>query len=119
VEEARDLQRATTYYHHECILQISGPSDSEMLLLSRKISGGTGSRSYKIVCNCSDCLSYKEEVRSGNFPTTEPLVKCLAIVFNLLVTFGYSLTTTSSVQNGDGSSSTTYVWIKGKRSSDL
>lgn len=74
-------------------------------------------RNYQIACNCCECLSYQEEFRtSDDLPTTEPLVKGLGIIFNQLCKFSYNLKTCSTVQNGDGSNSTTWVWIKQRKS---
>lgn len=66
---------------------------------------------YKLCCNCQRCISYSyEDISTGI--VVEPFMNAVNIVFNILTESHFKVESTSVAQNSDGSSTTTWVWIK-------
>ncbi|CAL8095177.1 unnamed protein product [Orchesella dallaii] len=98
-------------YQEEASIQICGTTtDREMHVIADNLTP-LRKFPYKLCCNCQHCIAYSYEGLTAKV-VTEPFMKSINIVFSILCQCSYKLQSTTGLQNSDGSSTTTWVWIR-------
>jgi len=109
--ELRESPRTSSaFIKQEGFIQVCGSSElREMLIITDQISAF---KLYKLRCNCQYCISYSHESLVKDQVTAEPFMNAINIVFNTLARFNYSIQSSTTIQNQDGSSTSTWTWVR-------
>ncbi len=96
----------------EGFLQICGPTEGREIQAIQDILRPLKETPYKLQCTCPHCISYSYEVTSSDKTFTEPFMRAINLIFSTISRYGFTLQSTSSVQNADQSNTTTWVWVR-------
>lgn len=109
---SNDKDRRTETFIEEGFLQICGPTEHREMQEIQDILYPLEESPYKLQCTCQHCLSYSYEVTSPDKTYIEPFMRAINLIFSQISKYGFTLQSTSSVQNADNSSTTTWVWVR-------